>query len=615
MLPMLRAAALAVCMAGFALRWYRLGFRYLGVDEALSLETALLPLGEVLAFQQAKTFSHPPLYHSLLALWLPLSGTSELASRFPSLVADVSAVAAAIALGTALLGRGGGLVAGLLAAVSPFALYYAQEARMYSLVALLALLAAYGLWRHHRAGQRRWLVLAAVAVALGLLTHYYFVLAAVALGLAAAALALRRPSRLWALTAALVLAGLPFLAWLALAAGTRATVTAALEADLPTSPERLLGDMLEAFVTGAWREQQDAAGATLAGGLLVAAGVAVLLVQLVRDGRRRGVPLLLLAWLLVPLLVAIQFPWPVKPRYLMVIFPASVLVVTAGLASVVRGRPALLSAAGLALAALAVGPALELHGERRDLKSGFADAAQQLNGEVQARDAVALAGPAGGPLLRYYYRGAASVYPVTADTVAWDAPALVDSLGRIVAAHARVWLVVYAPQPQEEFVRGWFAGNAYELSNDFHSDTILASYVGGQAAPPSRVTDISFDGLLQLAAYQVGLVQGSAGRFVTHRTDWRLLRSGGGLNVSTRLVDQAGRLWADYDWWLPLQGEAGAVLRQNKALQLPGDAPAGAYRLQLVVYRRDGSGSLPARTEGRTQEVVELATVEVGPGS
>lgn len=608
------AAALAVCVAAFALRWYALGFRYLGVDEALSVDTALLPLGEVLAFQQAKTFSHPPLYHSLLALWLPLSGASELAARFPSLVADVLAVAATIALGTALLGRGGGLVAGLLTAMSPFALYYAQEARMYSLVALLALFAAYGLWRHHRAGQRRWLVLAAVAMALGLLTHYYFVLAAVALGLAAGALAVRRRSRLWALSAALVPAALPFLAWLALAAGTRTTVTAALEADLRTPAERLLGDILEAFMAGAWRDK-DAAGATLAGGLLVAAGVAVLLVQLVRDGRRRDVPLLLLAWLLVPLLVAIQFPWPVKPRYLMAIFPASVLVVTAGLAGVARGRPALLSAAGMALAALALGAALALHGERRDLKSGFADAAQQLNGEVQARDAVALAGPAGGPLLRYYYRGAATVYPVTADSVAWDAPALVRTLERIVAAHARVWLVVYAPQPQEQFVRGWFAGNAYELSHDFHSDTILASYVGGQETPQGRVTDISFDGLLQLAAYQVGLTQGGGRRFVTHRTDWRLLRSGGALAVSTRLVDREGRLWADYDWWLPLQGEAGAALRQNKAIELPSKAPAGAYRLQMVVYQRDSERSLPARWEGRTREIVELATVQAGPGA
>ncbi len=612
--PVLRVAFLAICLLAFGLRWYRLDYHYLGLDESLSVETALLPLSQLVAFQQAKVFSHPPLHHTLLSLWLPLAGTSELAARYLSLFSGVAATAAAMATASALLGRAGALVVGTLMAVSPFAVYYGQEARMYTLVSLLALLAGYGLWRFQGSGQRRWLALGGAGLGFGLFSHYYFFFFAAALGLFVLTRlgALRRHLHL--LLPVLALAALPALAWLALARGTQASLAAVAGTDVHTPPEQLIGDTLATFAGGPLWVRAAEPAAALASGLLLALGLVRLVRWLLGPGQARRRALLLLPWLLVPPLLASLVPWSVYPRYLTVAYPAFLMVGTVGLLALTGRRPLLLAGAAGLLALPSVGWTAELFGAQRDIKSGFADAARELNSQVTPGDIVLLAGPAGRTLLAYYYRGAAPTQEITIDAPVWDRPALEGVLARLAAAYPRIWLVVYAPQPQEEFVRGWFASNAYELSNDFHSDTILASYVGGQGTPQSRVTDISFDGHLQLAAFQVGLAQGGGGRFVTHRTDWRLLRPGGGLAVSTRLVDRDGRLWADYDWWLPLQGEAGAVLRQNKALQFPAEAPAGAYRLQLVVYQRDGSGSLPARAEGRTQEVVELATVEAGPG-
>lgn len=56
---------------------------------------------------------------------------------------------------------------GLLAAVNPFHVAYSQEARMYALLGLAAVTAAYGLLRALQEGRRRWWVLYAVAARLG----------------------------------------------------------------------------------------------------------------------------------------------------------------------------------------------------------------------------------------------------------------------------------------------------------------------------------------------------------------------------------------------------------------------------------------------------------------
>lgn len=83
---------------------------------------------------------HPPLYYLLLKLWTDIFGYSEISLRFPSVIAGVIAVFLVIRIGEKLFNRKIGLLAGLFLAVNPLAIYYSQEARMYSLVLLTVLL-------------------------------------------------------------------------------------------------------------------------------------------------------------------------------------------------------------------------------------------------------------------------------------------------------------------------------------------------------------------------------------------------------------------------------------------------------------------------------------------
>ena len=79
-----------------------------------------------------------PLSHWILWASLQLFGDSETAVRLPSALSGVAAIVLMYLLGAHLFGVGVGLAAAAVTAISPFALSYAQDARMYSLLLFLS---------------------------------------------------------------------------------------------------------------------------------------------------------------------------------------------------------------------------------------------------------------------------------------------------------------------------------------------------------------------------------------------------------------------------------------------------------------------------------------------
>lgn len=116
----------------------------------------------------------PPLYYYLLYGWIRLFGAhSEAVLRLPSALAGIAFVGATAWAGTVLGGRRAGLVAGLLAALSPLTLQYAQEVRSY-IFAMLAVALAVGcaVKVAQRPRTTRWLVAAMASSALALAFNY-----------------------------------------------------------------------------------------------------------------------------------------------------------------------------------------------------------------------------------------------------------------------------------------------------------------------------------------------------------------------------------------------------------------------------------------------------------
>jgi hypothetical protein len=135
------AAALLLALVGLS-AWIRT--RAIGspfwIDEGLSVGIASHPFGEI--FHALREDGSPPLYYLLLHFWMEAFGRTEADTRALSLVFALLSVPAALWAGWSLFGRRAGWIAAALAALTPFLDAYAQETRMYSLLALLCLLGA-----------------------------------------------------------------------------------------------------------------------------------------------------------------------------------------------------------------------------------------------------------------------------------------------------------------------------------------------------------------------------------------------------------------------------------------------------------------------------------------
>ena len=174
--PLLLVALLT--LIGAALRRYHLGQQSLWFDEADLVMRAREPLGNLLA-NFVRPGENGPLYTLGFALWLKLFGTSEVAVRLPAAIAGTLAIPALYGLGRALRGPRLGVIAAALITVSPYAHWYAQDAKMYSLLVLEVIAATWLLLVAVRRGGRWWTGYGAL-VAVSLLTHAAFALALVA---------------------------------------------------------------------------------------------------------------------------------------------------------------------------------------------------------------------------------------------------------------------------------------------------------------------------------------------------------------------------------------------------------------------------------------------------
>ena len=129
---------IAIFLGGF-LRLFRLGHQSIWGDEALTLQvyTVGRNLPELLANIWHRGF-HPPLYFIIAHYWY-LLGTSEFMLRFPSVVFGIAAIPMMYLVARRLFGNTAAGISALFIAISPFHIWYSQEARMYSLQVLLVL--------------------------------------------------------------------------------------------------------------------------------------------------------------------------------------------------------------------------------------------------------------------------------------------------------------------------------------------------------------------------------------------------------------------------------------------------------------------------------------------
>jgi 4-amino-4-deoxy-L-arabinose transferase-like glycosyltransferase len=138
-------------LLGFALRIHNAQMYGFWTDEGLTPLRSGYDIPEILSnritIQQGVTKdTHPPLFFLLIHFSRKLFGESDFAFRYPSLLAGVLLIPLLFQFGRRLHGRSLGIIAALLTAVNPLYIWYANEARMYTLLVLLTTAATYALW-------------------------------------------------------------------------------------------------------------------------------------------------------------------------------------------------------------------------------------------------------------------------------------------------------------------------------------------------------------------------------------------------------------------------------------------------------------------------------------
>jgi mannosyltransferase len=123
--------AVAAAAVSLVLGVYQLGQPSLWVDEAATYRAVTGPVSQL-------AHEHHWLYYLAMRPWVALAGTTELALRFPSVVAAALACALLVPLGNRLLGAPAGSIAGVVLAANPFVVQWSQQARSYTIVLLLA---------------------------------------------------------------------------------------------------------------------------------------------------------------------------------------------------------------------------------------------------------------------------------------------------------------------------------------------------------------------------------------------------------------------------------------------------------------------------------------------
>jgi 4-amino-4-deoxy-L-arabinose transferase-like glycosyltransferase len=392
------APMLMVVLLALGLRLFRLDGQSLWYDEGVSAYMTPRSFAEIATATSVDI--HPPLYYWLLSIWAVPFGQGEIALRGFSVLAGTLMVWTTWRLGRLIGGKAVGLAAAALLAVSPLAVQYSQEVRMYAPAGLLAAASSWAglmLVRALAGGVTDRRRIALHAVGYGLLTaallytHYYGTLVVAAQQLYVVALLLL--TRCWRIVPWWALAGgiaaLLFLPWLPVALrqtgdypglGTpqpaRALVLDAVNVlSLGVATTRFafragLAPFLALAGLGAVtlaleRSAPDKAGLP---GPPLRGGDGVARRSLAAGGgwgTRSGHPsalewLYLLFWLVVPIagIVVLSRSRPLyEPRFLMLVMPAWAILLGAGLVALGRGGAGIVGAgtvgAGLGLPPLA----------------------------------------------------------------------------------------------------------------------------------------------------------------------------------------------------------------------------------------------------------------------
>jgi mannosyltransferase len=447
-----RLVVVAELVLGTILGSLFLGTHSLFLDESVSSTLATAPwhrFANVVSHREANM----ALYYLLLRGWV-VFGHSEIALRSLSVILAVGALWVLIMLARSLFGRRTALIAGLVLAVNPLFIQFAQDVRGYSLALLLVSASSYffvrGIQQVDPPPRLCWTAYT-VVTALAAYTNFWAALVPVAQALS---LGFLPPGRVpWRRIVAAAVALVVLLVPLGLL--IRSTDSAGVDWASGSSAGHLFTHI---------RSSVPHAALDLL--VLIAAVVVVAVVVLARRRPALGAlfarqwPLLFaLCWLVVPVGAVVMLSLVYKPllvvRYLMVSLPAAVLLIALVIdrvASMAR-RGALAVAAVLLVVVLGASAAGAAQWYANGGPQDFRSAVGYIADRAQPGDGVMIFAPYERVPVEWYItqkpgtaRAVHPVYPATAwgvDPLRFDGAVTLRSgaVQQAASSYQRIWLV------------------------------------------------------------------------------------------------------------------------------------------------------------------------------
>ncbi|MBN1812974.1 MAG: glycosyltransferase family 39 protein [Anaerolineae bacterium] len=629
-----RWALILLIAVSFAIRLYDLGAKSLWSDEGLTLRRAEQPLSLVFrnlnlipldpnyydgSDEEGNVFPttdlHPPLYFLMMHFWIRVAGRSEFALRFPSVVAATLTLPLLYALARRLLNAEAGIWAALLGAFSPFYLWYAQEARMYTWIVVLSLASVYALLALLKGKPRRrdYVVYAAVTLAL-LYTHYsgFFLLAfeVIAYGVC------RLRGRPWI---ALVIFVFLAVALVPLVPYVLQVLRMYLFALEYRPLHLILAEAWSAFSLGLrvpviqplWQTAPFL-------GVFIVGLVGLLLL------RRREAWLFCLGYLLSPILflyaLSLVRPSYMNPRHLMVASPAWEFMMAQGLVTLRRRfKPGLVLGLGCVLV-LRGWANYEIFTSHSLWKDDIRGAVRYIEERARPGDAIVLHHNVIRLTFDYYYDGPYPEIVIPRYDRAYDMPAFREQAQEEFAAWARqydrIWFL-YGPPPTyfpHDFLPDWADANLFKVDQQsfeaWWTYVSVAAYDDGPPlfdALPDGVEpmDVTW-GALHLVGFRAPEV--AAGENAWLEFYWR---TEGDLpdepfTLAVKLRDEAGNLWLDRtESVLPFYSQASwpaeRIVMTEFRLPLPDDMPPVDFTVEA------GPAGLGEAAAGRVSVVRPVA--------
>lgn len=584
--------ALAILLLAAAARFYRLGAQSLWVDEGIAYAHSLRSLPELIPLLQRNV--HTPAYFALLGLWEDAAGASEFSLRVLSAFFSLISVAWTYALGRRLFHPTAGLAAAAFVALNSFSVYYAQEARMY---AMLAAVAGGSMWLY--VGLRRGRRLTGAAITLGLLNGLglYTHLAYSLVMLAQAALALpwllnrqRAWRRLLAYVCSSIIAIILFLPWLPTAISQ---VFAQPNLAAAASPGAVLRVLMGWLSFGGAYE--------LGMGGMDAALYFLLILGLI--GPKRRLMLLPVTWALVSVLVYLYLE--LMTRYIRFLLPTQIAValwmgrglwvlwtqkIQSG-PSIFRFIPKAAAVATSAAFLLTMANGLDVLYRHPDFqRDDIRGLARQIEESLRPGDAVLVSAAGVVEALRYYYDADAPLYglPTSAD----DGQTRRQVMD-MIDAHGRIYAVFYGAEEQDPrgIVESTLNRHAYEINEVWVGDLRFVRYATAAGLDAPQRLDLRFGDEIWLRSYALGARPARAGETLSVQFIWSAdARPAGRYKVFLQLLDADGRLAAQRDsepaggLSLTTTWEADTPMVDNHALLIPSDLPVGEYTLIAGLY-------------------------------